>query len=464
MKDIFSFFDNEDDYADIDVASAANTLSEAIRCKTVNFADHLLTDYSQFELLHRLIRKSYPSLAKAARFEVIGKSALLITINGSDKSLLPCLFMAHQDVVPASGEGWSYPPFEGAIADGYIWGRGALDVKDQLFGSLEACEYLIAHGYRFKRSVYLSFGDDEETLRSGAKALAETLHSRGVRLEFLLDECAGKIESAEAFGACGAYFSPIGVMEKGYADIELSVSGGGGHSARPFGGTSLGKLARAIASIVENPIEPKLSPLMKDFFLTLKPYINKEPLKTLVADIDKNGALIARYCYNDPVLFPYVTTTFAPTVIEGGSAMNNILPQNMRAVINTRIAPTETLEDVRAHVEGLIDGTSVAVRFIKADPPSARADTACRGYDMLKSAMARYYKGALFIPSLVTGASDARNYETVCNACFRCSPFMAPHQDVAGGVHGVNERISIRAYAQGIRVLTELIKIACCEG
>ena len=95
--------------------------------------------------------------------------------------------MAHQDVVPASGEGWSYPPFEGAIADGYIWGRGALDVKDQLFGSLEACEYLIAHGYRFKRSVYLSFGDDEETLRSGAKALAETLHSRGVRLEFLLD-------------------------------------------------------------------------------------------------------------------------------------------------------------------------------------------------------------------------------------------------------------------------------------
>ena len=119
---------------------------------------------------------------------------------------------------------------------------------------------------------------------------------------------------------------------------------------------------------------------------------------------------------------------------------------------------------MRAHVEGLIDGTSVAVRFIKADPPSACADTACRGYDMLKSAMARYYKGALFIPSLVTGASDARNYETVCNACFRCSPFMAPHQDVAGGVHGVNERISIRAYAQGIRVLTELIKSACCEG
>ena len=147
-------------------------------------------------------------------------------------------------------------------------------MKDQLFGSLEACEYLIAHGYRFKRSVYLSFGDDEETLRSGAKALAETLHSRGVRLECLLDECAGKIESAEAYGACGAYFSPIGVMEKGYADIELSVSGGGGHSARPFGGTSLGKLARAIASIVENPIEPKLSALMKYFFLTLKPYIN----------------------------------------------------------------------------------------------------------------------------------------------------------------------------------------------
>ena len=79
MKDIFSFFDNEGDYADIDVASAANTLSEAIRCKTVNFADHSLTDYSQFELLHRLIRKSYPSLAKAARYQRTTERSFCVT-------------------------------------------------------------------------------------------------------------------------------------------------------------------------------------------------------------------------------------------------------------------------------------------------------------------------------------------------------------------------------------------------
>ena len=463
MKDIFSFFDNEFDYSDIDISAAVSTLSKAIRCKTVNFADHTLTDYSQFDLLHELIAKNYPNMLNVATFEIIGKSALLITIKGSDESLLPCLFMSHQDVVPANEEGWSYPPFSGTIADGYIWGRGALDVKNQLFGYLEACEYLISHGYRFIRTTYLSFGDDEETLRSGAKALAETLYSRGVKLEFLLDECAGKIESAEPYGACDTYFSPIGIMEKGYADIELSVKSCRGHSARPFGGTSLGKIAKAIVLITENPIKPKLSPLMKDFFATLKPYINKGPLKTLIRDIDKNSALIAEYCYNNPVLFPYVATTFAPTVIEGGSPMNNILPGDMRAVINIRIAPTETVDDVWAHVSKLIEGTSVTARFIKADPPSAQANTNCYGYNMLKAAMARYYKGAVFIPSLITGASDARNYEIICNACFRCSPFMAPHQDVATGVHGIDERISIRAYIQGIRVIIDLIKNTCCQ-
>ena len=97
----------------------------------------------------------------------------------------------------------------------YIWGRGALDVKNQVFGCLEAAEYLLSRGAALARTVYLAFGDDEETLRLGAKALAETLRSRGVRLAYVLDEGGGKIQCAADYGAPETYISPVGVMEKG---------------------------------------------------------------------------------------------------------------------------------------------------------------------------------------------------------------------------------------------------------
>lgn len=315
MKDIHAFFDHEEDYPDLDAAGAAGRLSRAIQCKTINCADHTRTDYAEFDKLHALIRESYPCVMAAGTCEVIGHHSLLITLPGSDAALRPCLFMSHQDVVPVvegTEEDWTYPAFSGAIAEGYVWGRGALDIKNQVFGCLEAAEYLLSHGGAFRRTVYLSFGDDEETLNLGAQALAKTLQSRGVELEFVLDEGGGKIENAAAYGAPETYLSPVDLMEKGYADLELCVKSAGGHSSRPFGGTSLGRLSQAIARIVDHPFPVRLTPVMKGAFRAIAPYVTQEPLKTLVQDVEGNAGAIARYCYETRPLFPFVTTTIAP--------------------------------------------------------------------------------------------------------------------------------------------------------
>lgn len=461
MRSIDTFFDHEHDYPDLDGQGAAERLSRAIQCKTINCADHSLTDYGPFDQLHALIHSGYPHVMAAGTMEVLGQRSLLITLPGSDPGLRPCLFMSHQDVVPVvegTEEDWTYPAFSGAIAQGYIWGRGTLDIKNQVFGCLEAAEYLLSHGQRLRRTVYLAFGDDEETLNLGAKTIAETLQSRGVQLEFVLDEGSCTIESGDAYGAPGTYIAPVELMEKGYADLELTVRSPGGHSSRPFGGTSLGRISQAIARIVEHPFPVRLTPVMAGAFRAIAPYVTEEPLKTLVQDVDQNADAIARYCYETRALFPFVTTTIAPTVIRGSSAACNVMPQDMSAVVNFRIAEGETAEQVLSHVRQAVADEGVELRFLQANDPSATARSDGYGYARLVETMRRYFRDVVFLPSLTAGATDAHCYEIVCDTCLRYSPFLASPEDAARGVHGTDERISVRAYTQGIRALIRLME------
>ena len=459
MRDITDCFANEGDYPRLDISGAAERLSAAIRCRTVNDG----ADYSAFDALQRHMRESYPAVMAAGSFETVGHS-VLITLPGSDDSLRPALLMSHQDVVPVvrgTEKDWTYPPFSGEIAEGYIWGRGALDIKQQVFGDLEAAEYLLGQGKQFSRRVYLAFGEDEETFNTGSRAIAELLRQRGAELEFVLDEGGGRIQSGAAYGAPGALVSQIDIAEKGYADLELSVESRGGHSSRPFGGTSLGILAQAIARIVEAPFPARLNGALRKSFEALSDKIVQEPLHSLTADMDNSAEALAGYCLGVEELFPLVTTTVAPTVIRGGSDACNVMPQNMSAVINFRLAPGTETGEVLEHCRQAVNDDRVTLRFLQANDPSEVARTDGLGYAAVKRAMERYYDGVCFIPSMTAGATDARSYELVCDTCLRCSPFMANDEDVRRGVHGTDERISLRAYAQGIRALICLLE-SCC--
>lgn len=463
-KKITDFFALEGNYPDLDAEGAVARLSQAIQCRTINYADHSLTDYSEFDKLHAHMKASYPHVMRTGVFERLGHHAALITLPGSDETLRPCLYMSHQDVVPVvegTEQDWTYPAFSGAVADGYIWGRGTLDIKEQVFGVLEAAEYLLARGRTFRRTAYLAFGDDEETLNTGALAISDHLKAQGVTLEFVLDEGGGKIESGAAFGAPDLSIAQVDLMEKGYADLELTVRSIGGHSSRPYGGTSLAHLACAIADIVRSPFPVRLNPAMMGAFETLAPYITAEPLKTLTRDVRANAdAIAAYYCYQSPALFPFVTTTIAPTVIQGSSRACNVMPQDMQAVINFRLADGDTVESVMEHCRAAVQDPTVELRYQQANDPSATARRDGYGYRTVVDSMQRYYPDVVFVPSMTVGATDAHQYEQICDTCLRCSPFMAEPEEAASGVHGTNERILVRAYLQGIRVLIDLMEHA----
>ena len=472
MYDIYQAFDHEQDFADLDGDGAVLRLSRAIQCRTVSDCE----DPAPFEELHQLMRESFPAVMAAGHLELVGRS-VLITIPGLQRQLPPALFMAHQDVVPVvegTEDDWTWPAFSGAVEDGYVWGRGTLDIKEMVFGELEAAEYLLSHGKKPARTILLAFGEDEETFNRGSKALSDLLKAHGTRLAFVLDEGGSGIDDGVIYGAPGIKIASIDLMEKGYADLRLSVKSKGGHSSMPWGGTSLGRLSQAIAAVVGHPFPARLPDIVKAMFTSLRSCITMEPLKTLVQNVDANEEAIAAFCLQNRTLFNLVLTTIAPTMISGSSAAPNVMPQNMEAVINFRLMeghdPEQVMEHCRAAVRaaglqlegdpGTEPGSGVALSFDQANPPSAMARRDGYGYAKVLSAMQRYYRDIVFYPACSGGATDAHNYEQICDTCLRRSPFMAEGEDEKT-VHGTNERISVRAYLQGIRVLIHLMEETC---
>ena len=455
-------FINEGDYRDLAFDQAVRHLSQALRCRTVSYVDTSRVDRGAFDALYEVLRRAYPTVARYGAWERVGYS-LLITLPGSDVALPGALFMAHQDVVPVvpGTEGrWLHDPFSGDVDGGYIWGRGAMDIKQMLIAELESAEYLLSKGLEPRRTVYLAFGDDEESNSLGARAIERVLEERGVRLEYVLDEGAGDVVDAADWGAPGTLMCTVGLYEKGYADMTLSAASRGGHSSNPFHGTSLGALCRAIAAIQDHPTPAVLPEAARHTIRALGDKITQPPMCDWARDIDAHEAEIIDYFLSRESLYHLVRTTIAPTMIAGGAPAGNVMPQDMTANINFRLIPSDTPDSLMAHCRQLA-GDGVTLSYAQRIGASTPSEIDSYGFRALQDALGRYFDRLLSVPTQNKGATDARWYEPLCRCVMRCGPFLEEEDVSAEGVHGTNERISIRAFSQGIRVLTRLMESTC---
>lgn len=471
---VWRFFAHEDDYPDLDAGACCARLGRILSFPTVSHMDSSLTDWSAFDALQAYLREAFPRVFEAAEVTLVDHSLLLV-LAGADPALAPVMLMGHQDVVPVveGTEGdWVHDPFSGYVDETFVWGRGAVDMKDQVAGELEAVEYALAHGWRLARTLIFAFGQDEENLQSGSAALAAELERRGLAPAFLIDEGDYRIVDAAEYGASGLWLMNADLAEKGYADIVLVARSAGGHSSNPFGGTSLAHLAEAIARIAAESWPCALTPLTRALLAELAGNITEGPLAELglerAEDVDARADEIARACLGQRNLYPLVTTTCAPDVIEGGSSAGNVMPQDMRAVVNFRLLEGLTVEDVLARCRELTADLPVEVSLDSgsSDPvPPGIVDGP--GLAAVRRAAARYFRvpgGAgpvRIVPSTVTGATDARSYAGICSECLRFSAFVVDDDECDRGVHGTNERITRRAYLQGIRFLIRLIEDVC---
>ena len=476
---VWRFLSHEDELSDakrgLDEELLMRNLAEALTYKSIAPKDAAGGDWSGHARFQEFLKRAFPYLWRSAQVEHVGLS-LMITLEGSYRSLQPLLLISHQDVVPVQPgtEGdWTHGAFEGFSDDCYVWGRGAIDMKSHLMGVLEATEYLLKRGFTPRRTLIICLGHDEENYGTGARRMAEVLRQRRIRPFMLVDEGDYTVSDLTALGAPGRCCIRVGMVEKGYADLLLTVQSAGGHSSNPFGGTSLGIMSQAISRLVEHRWPLELIGTERELLETVGPLVTEGALASLLAGgregIQANAPQIAELLAGQRAFYPNVQTTVAPTMISGGSSAANVMPQSMRATINYRLLAGTTVADVLERArEDLRDlPVQVAVDQETSNDPSCASSAASEGFRLLKSVAARYFvepatgQPLPLVPSIAKGASDARLYEGVCDACLRFSPFLVDPEESARGVHGTNERITRRSYVHGIRFFVRLIQEAC---
>lgn len=406
--------------------------------------------------LHAYLAQTFPRTYATLTHEVVAPASLLFEWKGSDSTLEPIVMMSHLDVVPveSGSEGaWTHPPFSGAIADGFVWGRGTLDDKVGVLSTLEAVEALIAKGYNPHRTVYLAFGDDEETGGHGAGAIVALLKSRGVHPLVAIDEGSAIIRGVVAGVSRPAAL--IGVAEKGHMSVQLTVVGTGGHSSMPPPRTAVGVLAQAIDRLERHPLPAHLSGAAEEMLGRLG---REMPLgaRVMMANLWLTRPLVTRMMAASPATNASLRTTTAPTMMQG-SPKENVLPIRASAIVNFRIIPGETPESVIEHVRKVVDDSAVAVTIVGvATPPSPVSSTTSAAYRILSRDIAVLEPDAIVAPSLVLGATDSRQYGDYARDVYRFLPMQIGPADL-DRVHGTNERIGIHDYARGVAFMTLLV-------
>ena len=397
----------------VDGTVIAERLAAALRFRTVSFYDRSRMDVESFHGLHRYLQTTYRRLHAGLSLEKVAELSLLYTWPGRDRTLRPIILMAHQDVVPieeASAADWAHPPFAGTIAEGYVWGRGALDNKVDVICILEAVEALIAEGFVPERTVYLSFGHDEEVGgHEGAQAVAELLRSRDVELELVLDEGGGF--ATDGLPALGRPIAPIAIAEKGGVSFELVVEGKAGHSSIPPRHTAPGILASAIHRLERNPVPGGLRPTTRRMLEFLAPEL-PFGARLLLGNLWLFGPILPALASRNPILDAFMRTTTAVTIFRSG-VKANVIPAEALAVVNHRILPGDTVESVREHVRRTIDDPRIMIDSTKHGVPRnpspiSRIDT--EAFAMVQRTVAEVLPEAVLIPVLSPGGTDARHF------------------------------------------------------
>jgi carboxypeptidase PM20D1 len=442
----------------IDVQAAAAHLSAAIRFQTVSNQDAAQNQTEEWNKFRAWLAATYPRTHAAMTKRLVGQT-LLYSWPGSDPAAQPIILMAHQDVVPVTPgteKDWKHQPFAGTIAEGAVWGRGAIDDKGSLVALFEAIEALAAQGFQPKRTIYLVSGHDEEVGGSGAAAVAKVLAAEKVRALFTLDE--GGVITTDA-PMIDAPAMLIGVAEKGYATLQVTAPAEGGHSSAPPKEIGSVNLAKAVLAIHKDqfPIELRgPSASMLEVLAARAGGVSKMALANRWLLTPQIKSQLA----GTPAAEAMFHTTIAPTMLTG-SPKENVLPQSASALINYRIAPWDNSAKVIERARAAVKGLPVTVEWTERPPrePTPVSSTTSQGWKLIVASAHADRPGMAFAPYLMIGGTDSRNMAAVSDDVYRFMPIEISSTDIKL-IHGTNEHISLKNLENQIRFFARLIATA----
>lgn len=445
----------------VDEQAIARRLAGALKLATVS-TESGVVDTAAFRALHAYLAEQYPLTHATLRREVFGGLSLAYVWRGSDSTKAPIVLMGHLDVVPViagTESRWTHPPFGGDIADGFIWGRGAMDDKATVLGVLEGIESLIGTGYRPQRTVVLAFGHDEEVGGRGAAAIVAWYNSQGWPMPALVLDEGGAVTQGQLSGI-DEPVALVGIAEKGFLSLELVSEGQGGHSSMPSGTSHIGRVSRAVAALEANPFPARVTGVPEAMLRAIAPSMTFGE-RLGIANLWLTEPFVRKALLKVPSSAAMLRTTTAPTIIAAGEK-ENVLPPRARAVVNFRILPGETEASVIAYVQSVIADTLVQVRRSGkfSSPPSLVSDPDGPAFAALAVSIRETLGNAppIVAPYLVVGGTDSRQWsEAGAAQVFRFSPL--PYGDGDNlRFHGTDERVSVTGYARCVVFFRQLIQ------
>ncbi len=439
-------------------ADAPRRLAEALKIRTTTRRDPAKLDSAAFRDFYRHVAQAFPTVHTALDTTHVNGLSRLYTWRGSDPSLAPIVLMAHVDVVPIEdASAWTHPPFGGRIADGYVWGRGALDDKASAVGILEAIEALLNRGVTPRRTVHVALGHDEEVGGTrGGRALSERITAGDVSPALVVDE-GGAITRGALPGLTDP-LAVVGVAGKGFLSVALKADGPGGHSSVPPARTSIEGLNEALTRLRANPLPSRLTGVAGTMFDYLAPEVTL-PMRTMLANRWLTTPILRAVLNRRPATRAAIRTTTVPTRLDAG-VKDNVIPTEARAVVNFRILPSQSVDEVVAHVRRVLDGLSVQVEPIRSTPPPSVSKIDTPAFRMMQRTIGQVTADSVVVaPYLLPGRTDSGYYADDSDAVYRFVPYQLGPDD-RSRIHGANERIAVDDYRTVVQFYTQLIRNA----
>jgi len=388
------------------------------------------------------------------------EGGLVAILQGNSSTAKPMLLLGHLDVVEAKREDWTRDPFTLIEENGYFYARGSADMKAMDATWVDALMRFKQSGYRPKRTIKLALTCGEETTNAfnGAQWLAQN-RPELISAAFALNEGGG----GRTDGHGKLLVESIQVGEKAVQNYRLETVNAGGHSSIPIRDNAIYQLADALIKVRDYEFPLKLSSTTRAFFAKAGAARADELGHAMVAlSQNPHDAAAEAIVSTDRSYHSMLRTTCVATLLEGGHA-NNALPQRAAANVNCRIFPGETVETTQATLEHAIGDSGVKVSLVPPIRPIAVApplDPQIIG--PAEKLVAKYFPGVPLVPTMSTGATDGIFLEAIGIPVYG-APGGWGDPD-GNGVHGLNERRSVRSVFVGRDFLTDLVKAYADSG
>jgi acetylornithine deacetylase/succinyl-diaminopimelate desuccinylase-like protein len=369
----------------------------------------------------------------------------------------PFLLLSHSDVVPAVAGNWSHPPFSGDLADGYVWGRGAIDNKAHGIMALMTLLALKRQNVPLRRGVVMMVNPDEEAGGANGAEWMVNNHWDAFDPAFAVNE--GGVASPDPFGGPGLAFS-IATAEKTVMWLRLSARGKSGHGSMPTADNPNLVLINALHRLLAAPTPMRLTPEMAEGFAVFAPR-ESFPLSFELAhirwpfmlDIAARGALRPYY------LRALLRDTIAPTMLTAGIKVN-VIPSTAEAGLDCRLLPGTDADAFLARLRDLLGDSRISVEFIQKPTAAPPSPTSGQIWDAMRKVVAADFPEAFVVPWMTAGGTDSRFLRERGVPAYGFVPVVLDKGELAR-VHGVDERLSVENLDRGVKATYNLTTELC---